>query len=665
MATVKALNIAIGANTQGFRRGLKQSEGALSRFKRTAGSVGSGVARGLAVGGAGVAAVGTAIGLSVKSFAEFESGMLRVQAVTGATGAEFQALTEQAKQLGATTAFSAKQAAEGMGFLGQAGFNATEIQAAMGSVLNLAAAGALELADAADITASVLRGFGMDATEATKVTDVLAKAAASSNTSVQEMGEGFKFVGPVASAMGLSIEETAAALSVLSDAGLKGSLAGTGLRQALVKLGPDIIRSGGLLPALKALDSEGIRAVTDAMDSLGARAGTAAIALANNTARAEELEESYKNSGGAAQDMADILMSGVTGAGLNVGSAFEAVKNNLGEAFGEASIGFLDAFAEALRAVAGLVGDVGDEFGLTKEDGRAAFMAIIDVLESVSVAGSHVIDGFRAGFLGIRIVLGSVLTAIAAGLVELIDLAASAADLLGFEETAEEMRGAATFLADMRDSFADQVTTDMDEMGGLFDASDVRETFDDIRGVFDETESAATEMVETINDELEQVADEVETKIKPTLAEMFPDLAGVQKNIMATADEITNVLGAAGVGADVIAQTIEDGFKLTDLQEIENRLAELKLAEALLGQGKLEGAIDADRLRASILSALPEVAEQVEEQPEAASTISSLQSVLGAIKVDAGGAKKDSDNLEKIAKNTGNIAAKSDEGAFV
>ena len=664
MATVKALNIAIGANTQGFRRGLKSSESSLSKFKSAAMGVGAGVAKGMAVGAAGVAAIGTAIGLSVKSFAEFESGMLRVQAVTGASGSEFQALTEQAKQLGASTAFSAKQAAEGMGFLGQAGFNATEIQAAMGSVLNLAAAGALELADAADITASVLRGFGMDATEATKVTDVLAKAAASSNTSVQEMGEGFKFVGPVASAMGLSIEETAAALSVLSDAGLKGSLAGTGLRQALVKMGPDIIKSGGLLPALKALDSEGVRAVTEAMDSLGARAGTAAIALANNTERAEELEKVYKNSGGAAQEMADTLMSGVTGAGLQVVSAFEAVRNNVGEAFGEASIGFMGAFSEGLRALAGLVQNLGDDLGLTAEDGRSAFMGLIDVLEAVAVAGSHVIDAFRAGFLGIRVVLGSVLTAVAAGLVELVELAAAASDALGFEETAADMRGAASFLGDMRDSFADQVIGDASSMGGLFDASGVRSTFDEIRNVFDETKTEAAEMAEAINQELSTVSTEVETKIKPTLAEMFPDLAGMQKDIMATSDEIRNVLGAAGVGADVIAQTIEEGFKLTDLKEIENRLSELKLAEALLGAGELEGAIDVARLRETILAALPEVGEEEAKDPVDAG-VDTLQTVLGAVKVDAGAQKKDSQNLDSIARSSREIASKVGQGAFI
>ena len=664
MATVKALNIAIGANTQGFRRGLKSSESALSKFKSAAMGVGAGVAKGMAVGAAGVAAIGTAIGLSVKSFAEFESGMLRVQAVTGASGSEFQALTEQAKQLGASTAFSAKQAAEGMGFLGQAGFNATEIQAAMGSVLNLAAAGALELADAADITASVLRGFGMDATEATKVTDVLAKAAASSNTSVQEMGEGFKFVGPVASAMGLSIEETAAALSVLSDAGLKGSLAGTGLRQALVKMGPDIIKSGGLLPALKALDSEGVRAVTEAMDSLGARAGTAAIALANNTERAEELEKVYKNSGGAAQEMADTLMSGVTGAGLQVVSAFEAVRNNVGEAFGEASIGFMGAFSEGLRALAGLVQNLGDDLGLTAEDGRAAFMGLIDVLEEVAVAGSHVIDAFRAGFLGVRALVRGVLGGIAAGLVHIVELAAQASDVLGFEETAANLKKEAAILADVRDSYAEMVIQDVDTIGGLFDASGVRSTFDEIRNVFEETKSEAAEMAEAINEELGNVTTEVETKIKPTLAEMFPDLAGIQKDIMATSDEIRNVLGAAGVGADVIAQTIEDGFKLTDLKEIENRLSELKLAEALLGAGELEGAIDVARLRETILAALPEVAEEEAKDPVDAG-IDTLQTVLGAVKVDAGAQKRDSQNLDSIARSSREIASKVGQGAFI
>jgi hypothetical protein len=666
MATVKALNIAIGADTQGFRRGLKRSESTLTKFRRTAMGVGAGVAKGLAVGAAGIAAVGTAIGLSVRSFAQFESGMLRVQAVTGATDSEFQALTEQAKQLGATTAFSAKQAAEGMGFLGQAGFSATEIQAAMGSVLNLAAAGALELADAADITASVLRGFGMNAKEATKVTDILAKAAASSNTSVQEMGEGFKFVGPVASAMGISIEETAAALSVLSDAGLKGSLAGTGLRQALVKMGPDIIRSGGLLPALKALDSEGIRAVTEAMDSLGARAGTAAIALANNTERAEELEKVYKNSSGAAQEMADTLMSGVTGAGLEVASAFEAVKNNVGEAFGDVTIGFLGAFSEALRVLAKLVEGLGDEFALSAEDGRTAFLAMIDVVEAVSIAVSQMVDTIRGGFLVMRFSVAQGIKNMLQSLKQVMGVVETVSGFVGLGDRGDDFKKASSAITDLQKNLVRLQASDAKSAVGLFDVSGIRSTFEEIRDAISETKTEAADMAETINGELSDISTEIETKIKPTFAEMFPDLAGIQKDIMATSEEITKILEAAGVSSDVIAKTIEDGFKLADLKEIEKRLEELKLAEALLGTGALEGAIDVARLRETILSALPEVEAKAAEAPEPVDVgPDTLQTVLGAVKVDAGAQKKDSQNLDSIAKSNREIANKVGQGAFI
>jgi len=572
MATVKALHIAIGAKTDGFRRGLKRSQNDLSSFKSKVAGVGAGIAKGFAVGAAGIAAVGTAIGLATRSFAGFESGMLRVQAVSGATAHEMKVLTAQAEQLGATTAFSAKQAAEGMGFLGQAGFKAAEIQAAMPSVLNLAAAGAMELADAADITSTVLRGFGLQASEATNVADVLAKAAASSNTSVQEMGEGFKFVGPVASAMGISIEETAAALSVLSDAGLKGSLAGTGLRQALVKLGPDIIAQGGLLPALKALDSEGIAAVTAAMDNLGARAGTAAIALANNTGRAEELRESYQNAGGSAQEMADTMMSGVTGAGLEVKSAFEAVVNSVGKAFGPFTIGLLDGVAKALQMMSGVATNLGETFGLTEEDGKAAFMGIINVLETLAIAGSHVVDVFRAGFLGVRIVIGSVLSVIVAGITEMIALAQMAAEVLGFDETAAKLQAGVNFAADVRDELAKGVEDDMDTMGGLFQGTEVKEFFKDLRGVLD--------------------------------------------------------------GSVV---TIEEP-------------PQLEVPEAIKVEAPPE---------------LEAAAAEVADPEKMKSTAASIQTVLGAVKVDAGAAKKDSDNLEKIAKATTALADRTEEGAFV
>jgi hypothetical protein len=314
MATVKALHIAIGARVEGFQRGMMKAKRSLGDFEKSTRR-----ARGMVVGATGAmargfAAVGAAatiaIADSIRVFADFETSMLRVKAITGSTGAEFESLTDLARELGATTAFTAREAAQAMGFLAQAGFDVKEINQALPKVLSLAAAGQLELASAADITASVLRGFGLSANESGRVADVLAASASSANTSVQEMGEAFKFAGPVASAMGVSIEETAAALGVLSNAGLKGSLAGTGLRMVLVKMGEDIANAGGLLPALERLDTDGVQAVVDTMKDLDARAGTAAVALTKQLGTVKELRAAFRDADGAADSMAETMLSG-------------------------------------------------------------------------------------------------------------------------------------------------------------------------------------------------------------------------------------------------------------------------------------------------------------------------------------------------------------------
>lgn len=173
-------------------------------------------------------------------FADYESNMSRVKAILqegGGFGAEqFAALGAEAQRLGAATKFSAGQAAAAMAVLAQAGFSADQILTATGEVLNLAAAGNLELAEAADIAASAMAGFGVPASELGGLIDVLAKAATSVNTDVRMLGEGFKFVAPVARAFNMSLEETVAAMSLLSDAGIKGEMAGTSLRGMLVAM---------------------------------------------------------------------------------------------------------------------------------------------------------------------------------------------------------------------------------------------------------------------------------------------------------------------------------------------------------------------------------------------------------------------------------------------
>ena len=162
--------------------------------------------------------------------------MSRVKAISGATGEEFEKLKAQAIELGAETSFSASQAAEGMENLAAAGFTTTETMEAMPGLLDLAAASGEDLASSSDIAAAALRGFGMEASEAGHVADVLAENANRTNSSVAETGEAMKYVAPLARSAGLSFEETAAAIGIMANAGIQGSQAGTTLRGAISRL---------------------------------------------------------------------------------------------------------------------------------------------------------------------------------------------------------------------------------------------------------------------------------------------------------------------------------------------------------------------------------------------------------------------------------------------
>lgn len=185
---------------------------------------------------AGVAAV-TGLGKKIYDVGgEFSTQMSRVKSIAGATGTEFTSLKNQAMDLGASTAFSATESAAGMENLASAGFNANEIMSAMPGLLDLAAVSGGDIALASENAASALRGFGLDANQAGHVANVFARAAADTNAEVGDMGEALKYIAPVANAMGISIEETAAAVGILSDAGIKGSQAGTSMRGALSRL---------------------------------------------------------------------------------------------------------------------------------------------------------------------------------------------------------------------------------------------------------------------------------------------------------------------------------------------------------------------------------------------------------------------------------------------
>lgn len=187
---------------------------------------------------------------AVLAGANFEEGMSKVAAISGATEGELKKLEDQAKFFGATTKFSATEAADGMSFLAMAGFKTNDILDAMPGMLSLAAAGALELGAAADITSNIMSGFGIEASKSGHVADVLAYAASNANTDVSQLGEAMKYLAPSAKTLGWSIEESTAAVMAFGDAGIQGGMAGQAFASSMSRLAKPTTKMQGLMDDL-------------------------------------------------------------------------------------------------------------------------------------------------------------------------------------------------------------------------------------------------------------------------------------------------------------------------------------------------------------------------------------------------------------------------------
>lgn len=222
-------------------------------------------------------AMGAGITSSVQTGMEFQAAMSRVGAVSGATGEDFTKLEAQAKELGRSTVWSASQAAEGMQYLAMAGFKTNDILATMPGMLSLASAGQVELADAADISSNILSGFGLEAADIGRVGDVLTTTFTGSNTSLAGLGHTMKYAAPVAKSMGASLEVTAAMAAKLGDAGIQGEMAGTALRNVMLKLATPTGNASKTLEALgvQTVDANGkIRQMPEILADLNKAMGS-------------------------------------------------------------------------------------------------------------------------------------------------------------------------------------------------------------------------------------------------------------------------------------------------------------------------------------------------------------------------------------------------------
>jgi TP901 family phage tail tape measure protein len=276
-----------------------------------------------------VVALGAAI---IKTGADFDRAMNMVNAVMAPTAVEMKVLRESALQMGRDTVFSATDAATALGELGKAGLTVQESLSAATPVLQLAAASGLDMARAAEISARAMRAFGLDTTELVHLNDVLAKAVNLSTLEIEDIATAFKYVGPIATSFGLSVETTTAALATMRDAGIAAETTGRGLREGIERLvnpvkavhevmgqlGISTFMSGGKLMSLSdivgLLESKGLTAA-QSLKMFGDAAGPGMYALVSRGRVAlDELTLSLKKSDGTAQRMADAMMTGLPGA---------------------------------------------------------------------------------------------------------------------------------------------------------------------------------------------------------------------------------------------------------------------------------------------------------------------------------------------------------------
>ena len=295
--SVKTISIIVAANIKGLEKGMGKAGRSLAKIGSQAARMGSLLSF-------GVTAPLVALGKSaMDTFVQFESGMAKVNAVTGATQKEFQQLTESAKNLGSTTRFTAQQVADLQLVLGRKGFDPSQIIAMEDSILKLATATGEDLSLAADVTASSLNAFNLESHEAGRVANVLASAAANSSIQLSTFSTAFGHAGASANALGIDIEQLSAMMGVLMDNGIKASKAGTGLRKVFMKLNEQGIPFEQTLKHL----ADGTMDLNQAEALVGATAANQLLILAKNEKQVRKLTKQYKTNTGELDKMNAIM----------------------------------------------------------------------------------------------------------------------------------------------------------------------------------------------------------------------------------------------------------------------------------------------------------------------------------------------------------------------
>lgn len=323
------------------------------------------------------AVLGVSIGLkdTIETYKDFEAAMSQVQAISGATGSEVTKLTNKAKEMGATTKFTAEESAEAFNYMAMAGWKTEDMLSGIEGILSLAAASGEDLATTSDIVTDALTAFNMKASDAGRFSDVLAAAASNANTTVSGMGETFKYAGSMAGALGYSIEDVALMTGLMANTGIKATMAGTALNSIFTRLSTN---TNGAADAMSDLGiefftSEGnARDLSDVMEEL--RSATANMTaeqksqLANTIAGTQaqkgllailnaseedynKLADAINNADGAAANMSETMLDNLQGSITLLQSAVDGVKISFGERLSPYVRGLADWLTAQMPAV--------------------------------------------------------------------------------------------------------------------------------------------------------------------------------------------------------------------------------------------------------------------------------------------------------------------------
>lgn len=362
MAKLGDLVVRIGANTKQFNAKLGALKGQIRRDTKNIAAMGRNMSMGIT---APLLAIGVT---SFKVAADFEQSMAKVKAVSGATGDEFKSLEDNAKELGRTTRFTASEVSALQLEYAKLGFSADEITQVTAATLNLAQATGSDLAQSAEVAGATLRAFGLDATDTERVTDVMAASFSSSALDINSFQDSMKYVAPVAKAAGVSLEEATAMLGQLANNGIKGSQAGTSLRRIL----QEVAGTGQPFSEAMKMSADEVINLADAKDEVGRSASSAFLVLKEGMGDVAGLTTELQGAEGAAAAMAAIMDDTAEGAMKRMQSAIEGAQIEIGS-----------ALAPVMIKLAGIVGDLAQEFTTMSDGGKGMVFVLAGIAASI------------------------------------------------------------------------------------------------------------------------------------------------------------------------------------------------------------------------------------------------------------------------------------------